>query len=119
MPALELTTNVKVSDPKAFSLEFSKVAAEVLGKPELYISVAYNYSEFLTFNGSFDPAFLLKITSLNNIEPKVNEVYSKALFAFFEKQLGIPGDRGYITFYDPGLAYLGHKGTTFAAIFGS
>ncbi|EMD34383.1 hypothetical protein CERSUDRAFT_97643 [Gelatoporia subvermispora B] len=118
MPALELKTNVKIDDPKPFLLEFSKFSAELLNKPELYISVSYSYNENLTFNGSLDPALLLTITSLGNINPEVNEKYSKALFEYFEKKLGVPDDRGYITFYDPGRAYIGHKSTTAAGLFG-
>ncbi|THH21102.1 hypothetical protein EW146_g406 [Bondarzewia mesenterica] len=107
MPSLVLTTNVKVADPKAFALEFSKAGAKILGKPEAYISVSYHYEEILTFNGTFDPALLLNIISLDNISPEKNEVYSKALFEFFEKHLGVSSDRGYITFIDPGRAFLG------------
>jgi len=118
MPSLVLTTNVKVGDEKEFVLEFSKIAAAVLGKPEKYISVQYTYNETLTFAGTLEPALLLVITSLGNINPSANEKYSAALFKFFQEKLGVPGDRGYITFYDPGNAYLGHEGTTFASIFG-
>ncbi|KAI0303513.1 Tautomerase/MIF [Multifurca ochricompacta] len=119
MPALVLETNVKVSNPKDFVQSFSKFSANLLGKPESYISVSYKYNEFLSFHGTFDPAFLLTITSLDNITPELNEAYSKDLFAFFKEELKTPGDRGYVTFYDPGRAYLGHNGTTFAQIFGS
>ncbi|KAI0355020.1 Tautomerase/MIF [Trametes cingulata] len=118
MPALDLKTNVAVADVKAFSLEFSKFAAETLRKPEAYISVNYTYSEHLTFNGTFEPAILLHITSLDNINPKVNEEYSKAFFAFFKEKLGVPDNRGYITFYDPGRVNLGYKSTTFGVLFG-
>jgi len=118
MPSLVLTTNVKVPDVREFVVEFSKVAAKTLGKPEQYISISYNYDENLSFHGTFDPAFLMTITSLDNINPTVNEKYSKAFFAHFEAKLGVPGDRGYITFFDPGRAYLGHEATTFKVIFG-
>ncbi|TFY70685.1 hypothetical protein EVG20_g2329 [Dentipellis fragilis] len=118
MPSLVLTTNVKVADPRAFSLEFSKLSAQILRKPEQYISISLQYNEHLTFKGNFDPAFLLVVTSLGNISPEQNEEYSKLFFDYFARELGIPGDRGYITFYDPGNAYLGHQGTTFATIFG-
>ncbi|KAI9059704.1 Tautomerase/MIF [Trametes coccinea BRFM310] len=118
MPALELKTNVRVADPKAFSLEFSKFAAETLGKPEAYISVNYHYSELLTFNGSFDPALILSIHSLDNINPKANEEYSKKFFAFFKEKLGVPDDRGYITFVDPGRPNIGFRSTTFGALWG-
>ncbi|KIJ22737.1 hypothetical protein M422DRAFT_30665 [Sphaerobolus stellatus SS14] len=118
MPSLVLTTNVKIADSKEFSLEFSKLGAQVLGKPEKYISVQYTHNESLTFAGTFDPAALLVITSLDNISPEKNEKYSEAFFNFFQEKLGVSGDRAYITFYDPGRAYLGHQGTTFASIFG-
>ncbi|RDB24014.1 Macrophage migration inhibitory factor [Hypsizygus marmoreus] len=118
MPALQLTTNVKVADPKAFALEFSKFSADILGKPELYISVNYTYSETLTFGGTFDPAFTLSIFSLDNLSLERNEVYSKGYFDFFKEKLGVAGNRGYVTFIDPGRGFLGHQGTTFATIFG-
>ncbi|CAE6434147.1 unnamed protein product [Rhizoctonia solani] len=116
MPAIVLTTNVK---PRDEAHEKELFSAEILGKPEKYISVVYKHVGTLSFDGSFDPAFLLHITSLGNINPEANEKYSKALFDYFKEKLNIPGDRGYITFYDPGNAYLGHEGTTFATIFGS
>ncbi|CUA72206.1 hypothetical protein RSOLAG22IIIB_00869 [Rhizoctonia solani] len=120
MPAIVLTTNVKPRDEaheKELVLDLSKFTAGILGKPEKYISVVYQHVSTLSFHGSFDPAFLLHITSLGNINPEANEKYSKSLFDYFKEKLNIPGDRGYITFYDPGLAYLGHEGTTFATIF--
>ncbi|OBZ75583.1 Macrophage migration inhibitory factor [Grifola frondosa] len=107
MPSLELKTNVAIADPKAFCLEFSKLAAKTLGKPEVYISVSYTHNEYLTFNGTFEPAFLLAINSLGNITPDLNEGYSKVFFEFFKSKLGISDDRGYILFTDPGNAYIG------------
>ncbi|KAF8655871.1 hypothetical protein AX16_002954 [Volvariella volvacea WC 439] len=116
MPALELSTNVKIPDLPAFVREFSKVSAEILGKPESYIATDVRYNEYLSWNGTFEPAFLLKITSLDNINPEANVKYSKALFQFLKDKLGLPDDRGYIDFYDPGRANLGYKGTTFGAL---
>ncbi|KAF8804619.1 Tautomerase/MIF [Phlegmacium glaucopus] len=95
MPFLNLITNVKIADAKAFALEFSKFAAETLGKPEAYMS-----------------------DSLDNINREVNEKYSKAFFDFFQKKLDVPTNRGYVAFVDPGRANLGYEGTTFATIFG-
>ncbi|KAH9977316.1 Tautomerase/MIF, partial [Lactifluus volemus] len=108
---------LQIIDPRSFVLNLSKTGANILGKPEEYISASYRHNEFLTFNGNFEPAFLLTITSLDNITPERNEAYSSGLFAFLEKELGVQGNRGYITFYDPGRANLGHNGTTFAQIF--
>lgn len=46
--------------------------------------------------------------SLDNLNPADNENYSKTFFEFFKRKLGIPGDRGYITFHDPGRAFMGY-----------
>lgn len=45
--------------------------------------------------------------SLDNINPKANEKYSKAFFDFFQEKLGVPANRGYITFSDPGRENMG------------
>jgi len=118
MPTLTLETNVKVSNPKEFVVNLSKLGAELLNKPEKYILISYRYNEFLTFNGTFEPAFQLQLVSLGNITTETTEGYSKKLFAFLNSTLGVRGDRGYIVFQDPGRAYIGHEGTTFAQIFG-
>ncbi|KAJ7468495.1 Tautomerase/MIF [Mycena latifolia] len=115
MPIVELTTNVKVADPKAFSLGLNKAAAAALGM-DGYVTVSYNYNETVTFAGTHDPAFLLRVTTLGNGTEK-NEVFSKTLFEYLEQALGAPSNRGYIIFNDPGHINLGHKGTTFATIF--
>lgn len=117
MPTLELTTNVKIPDLKAFALEFSKFGAEILGKPEKYISTNVRYNEFQTFNGTLEPAFTLTVVSLDNLNAEANERYSKAIFDFLNTKLGVQGDRGYVTFVDPGRSFLGHQGVTFGTIF--
>ncbi|KAN0127572.1 Tautomerase/MIF [Lactarius tabidus] len=118
MPTLTLETNVKVPNPKEFILNMSKFSAELLKKPEKYIAISYRYNENLSFGGSFEPTFQLTVVSLDNIKVESTEGYSKDLFAFLNKTLGVPGDRGYVVFNDPGRAYIGHEGTTFAQIFG-
>ncbi|EKM83073.1 hypothetical protein AGABI1DRAFT_69253 [Agaricus bisporus var. burnettii JB137-S8] len=119
MPLLVLNTNVKVADPKTFTLEFSKFSAETLNKPEAYITVQYNHNEYITFAGTHDPAFNLAIYSLDNLQPEKNEVYSKKFSEWLNTKLGLQNDRGYINFIDPGRSHLGYAGTTFATIFGS
>ncbi|THG96860.1 hypothetical protein EW026_g5042, partial [Hermanssonia centrifuga] len=63
MPLLELQTNAKLDDPKAFIKEFSELAAELLKTPLEYICVNYKYSEHLAFAGTFEPALLLSVVS--------------------------------------------------------
>lgn len=38
----------------------------------------------------------------------MNEKYSKEFFEFFQKSLGVPANRGYILFNDPGRANIGY-----------
>ncbi|KAF9448885.1 Tautomerase/MIF [Macrolepiota fuliginosa MF-IS2] len=116
-----LIGGMQIADPKAFALEFSKFGAEVLGKPEAYITVQYQYNETITFGGTFDPAFTLKIFSLGNLSHDKNEQYSKTISEWLGKKLGLKNDRGYIVFIDPGNSYIGYvfQGTTFGTIFGS
>jgi hypothetical protein len=46
--------------------------------------------------------------TLDNLSEELNEGYSKAFSAFFQEKLGTPSNRGYITFIDPGRAYIGY-----------
>jgi len=118
MPTFGLTTNVHIADRKAFAIKFSKLCAETTEKPELYVSVKIDYNETLTFNGTFEPAFNFTIVSLDNIDHQKNEKYSKVFFDFFKKELGIPGERGYIHYVDPGRENLAYAGATFITHFG-
>ncbi|KAJ7349027.1 Tautomerase/MIF superfamily [Mycena albidolilacea] len=116
MPYLELMVNVQVPNETEFALEFSKVGAKALGKPEAYITVSITHNKTLTFAGTLDPAFALVVTSLDNLNPEANDKYSAILSEFLKEKLGIPNDRGYITFQDPGRGFIGYKGTTFASL---
>ncbi|TBU26055.1 Tautomerase/MIF [Dichomitus squalens] len=118
MPALEIRTNISVADPKAFVKDFSEFSATTLGKPLAYIAVHLVHDQNLAWAGTFDPAVLLNVTSLDNLQPENTEKFSKAFFGYFKEKLGIPDNRGYILFVDPGRANIGHTSTTFATIFG-
>jgi len=116
MPTLTLTTNVAVTDKETFVKNFSKLAADVLKKPEEYIMVNWTHNPMLIFKGSFEPTFFLHVYSLGNLSPDLNEGYSKSFFSHLRKELGINDDRGYIVFEDPGNGFYGYKSTTYEAI---
>ncbi|KAJ7288802.1 Tautomerase/MIF superfamily [Mycena rebaudengoi] len=118
MPYLELMINVQIPNETEFALEFSKVGAEVLNRPEGYISVSVTYNKALTFAGTLEPAFALSIIGLDDLTPEVNAKSSATLSQFFLEKLGTPSDRGYIVFKDPGWGHIGFKGTTLAVLFG-
>ncbi|KAI0033306.1 Tautomerase/MIF [Vararia minispora EC-137] len=112
MPLLAITSNVKPADIKAFVLDFHKFAVKTLGKFDETTSISFNYQEHLSFGGTFEPAFILGITSLDNFSDEKNEAYSKVFFEYFQRTLGVPDHRGYIRFEDPGYAAIGYRSTT-------
>ena len=67
----------------------------------------------LSFAGTFDPAFTANIYSIGKINPEMNTKTSAGLAEFLEKELGLPSDRGYISFFDMKGTNMGFKGKTF------
>jgi phenylpyruvate tautomerase len=67
----------------------------------------------LTFGGTFDPAFIANIYSIGKISPEQNANTSAGLSEFLSKELGLPSDRGYISFFDMKGSNMGYKGKTF------
>ncbi|KAL1681173.1 Tautomerase/MIF superfamily [Schizophyllum commune] len=118
MPLVDLATNVSVADVKALSLELSKAAAQILGKPEAFVGVRIQAGEVLSFGGSHEPAYMLSVTDLNTTR-EINEARSKALSEWLTEKLGLPNDRGLIAFIDPGANNLGFKGTSIVTFFES
>ncbi|KAH7914050.1 Tautomerase/MIF superfamily [Hygrophoropsis aurantiaca] len=118
MPLLTLITNVKLEDAQVrpFVSEFSKKASEVIGKPEAEFSVDFTYNPYLTFGGTFEPAIRLHVMSLWNTNAENSVKWSKAFSEFFTEKLGVPNNRGHMSFIDPGDAFIGFKGTSVAAL---
>ncbi|KAH6919149.1 Tautomerase/MIF superfamily [Coprinopsis sp. MPI-PUGE-AT-0042] len=114
MPVLQFATNVKIEDEKASRLLYQR-SAQILEMPESITLVNVEYSPTMSFAGTFDPAFLLVITG-DGFNPEINVKCSGAFFSFIEEKLAIPGNRGYIRFDNPGLAYIGYLGTTVEAL---
>jgi len=67
----------------------------------------------LSFAGTFDPAFTANIYSIGKITPEMNTNTSAGLAEFLEEELGLPSDRGYISFFDMKGTNMGFKGKTF------
>ncbi|KAF8903218.1 Tautomerase/MIF superfamily [Mucidula mucida] len=111
MPILEIATNVKVPDkrppPRVGSARnHCPRHGQVL---ERHVQI----QQGLIFGGTHEPAFYMTILTVLGLPTSNNAGYSKEFFAFIEKELGIPHDRGYIIFNNPGPDRLGHKSTTF------
>ncbi|KAI0922704.1 hypothetical protein AcW1_002722 [Taiwanofungus camphoratus] len=112
-------TNVAVADTAAFLRNFTEFAAKTLSKPSFAVAVSYTHNKDLAFAGTVDPALLLTVVSVGNLGPEQNERISKAFAEYFKETLGVPVERGYIVFADPGSAYIGFKAGTVATVYGA
>jgi len=67
----------------------------------------------LSFAGTLDPAFECSVYSIGRIDPEINAKTSAGLSEFLLKELRLPNDRGYISFFDMKPSNMGFKGATF------
>lgn len=98
-----------------FIKKLSKFAADILGKPESYVTVILHDEAKQSWNGTFDPAYVIKVISLGGISAHKNILTSQTMSIFLNENLGVQPNRGYIVFEDPGRDNLGWDGTTFGA----
>ena len=112
MPVLQITTNVTIDNADALAKQASKLAAEILGKPESYVMVSINGAAELIFAGSNDPCAHLMLKSLGLPESETR-TYSEKLCGFIEQQLGVLPSRTYIEFSNPERHMFGWDNRTF------
>ena len=112
MPVLQITTNVTIDNADALAKQASKLAAEILGKPESYVMVSINGAAELIFAGSNDPCAHLMLKSLGLPESETR-TYSEKLCGFIEQQLGVSPSRTYIEFTNPERHMFGWDNRTF------
>ncbi|KAF7359229.1 RNA helicase [Mycena sanguinolenta] len=99
MPYLLLLVNIEISDETRFAQKFSKVAAKFLGSPETDIATNITYNR----TGTAGPlAFGLTIVGLGNAPAEIKERYSASFSWFFTRKFGVPNDRVFIHFQNPG-----------------
>ncbi|KAK7023998.1 Tautomerase/MIF superfamily [Favolaschia claudopus] len=116
MPVLELVVNIEVPDHPEVSLKLTRLAARLLNRPEARIATYISTNKTLTFAGTSEPAYLLTVIAIECLDTQANVTYSSAFAEFFESDLGLAKDRGYIIFEDPGSDRIGLEGTTWAAL---
>jgi len=112
MPLLEITTNCPIDDVNEVAAQASKLAADMLGKPESYVMVKVMPAQTLIFAGSDAPAAHLKLKSLGL--PEQNTAgFSQQLCSFINDTLGIDSGRIYIEFAGPERHMWGWDNRTF------
>jgi phenylpyruvate tautomerase PptA (4-oxalocrotonate tautomerase family) len=112
MPTLSISSNVDIQDADALAVQASKLVAEMLGKPEMYVMVLVKPNCTLYFGGTNDPAALLSLHSLGLPGAQIKS-YSEKLCSFINQHLKIPEDRVYINFESPERSHWGWNSTTF------
>ena len=112
MPLLEISTNTTIENAQQVAGLASKLAAEILGKPESYVMVKIQPKQVLLFAGTDEAAAHIKLKSLGLPEDNTRD-FSARLCNFIETELGVSSARIYIEFSDPPRHMWGWDKTTF------
>ncbi|KAJ6500607.1 hypothetical protein C8R45DRAFT_978333 [Mycena sanguinolenta] len=99
MPYLLLLVNVEILDETQFARKFSKVAAKIFGTPETDITTNVTYNRAATAGPL---AFGLTVVGLGNPTAEAQETYNASFSWFFTRKFGVPRDRVFIHFHNPG-----------------
>ena len=100
MPLLEIFTNTVVDDEQIIATRASKLATEILNKPESYVMVRVQTEQSLLFAGTDEPAALVKLKSLDLPEKNTPEFSSK-ICDFISAEFNINSARIYVEFSNP------------------
>lgn len=100
MPLLEIITNTVVDNEQVIATRASKLATEILNKPEAYVMVRIQTAQSLLFAGSSEPAALVKLKSLGLPEKNTPE-FSSSICDFISSEFDIKSTRVYIEFSNP------------------
>jgi len=111
MPYLNIVTNHTVQDESALLTAASQTVAKAAGKPESYVMVAVEAKATMLMGGSDAPAAFLDYRALGL--PTDRTAFSDALCSLISEQLGIAGDRIYISMTDSERQNWGWNHSTF------
>ncbi|NXQ93145.1 MIF factor, partial [Sagittarius serpentarius] len=79
-----------------------------------YLAIQISPDQLMSFGGSTDPCATCFLYSTGKVGEQENKVYPKLLCDLLNKQLKIPSDRIYISFFDISAGNVGWNNTTFA-----
>ncbi|NWT30035.1 MIF factor, partial [Cardinalis cardinalis] len=79
-----------------------------------YLAIQISPDQVMSFGGSTDPCAMCLLYSVGKTGEQENKVYSKLLCDLMSKQLEIPSDRIYISFFDISAGNVGWNNSTFA-----
>jgi len=98
MPYLNIVTNQVIDDESALLKAASQTVAKAASKPESYVMIAVETKASMLMGGSDAPTAILDYRALGL--PTDRTAFSDALCSIITEQLGIAGDRIYISMTD-------------------
>jgi len=111
VPYLNIVTNQSVSDEVAFLKTASKTLSQATGKSESYVMIALEEKASMSMGGSDAPTAFLDYRALGL--PADRTAFSDTLCKLINEQLGIAGDRIYISMTDSERQNWGWNHSTF------
>ncbi len=113
MPMINSKITLSVPQEKRYVLksEIGKAIA-VMGKPESYLMLGFEDNYDLYFGGKkLEKGAFISVEVLGEVNAADSQKMSAKLCEIFQKELGIPGDKIYITY--SGYKNWGWNGTNF------
>ncbi|KAK5695094.1 hypothetical protein LTR17_024619 [Elasticomyces elasticus] len=95
----ELKTNVIIKDEFTLVMDLTYHLAQRYNRPDSSIMVQVDHSACLALRGTFDPCYILNITTLPfEMGPTINKRNAVLIQSFMTYILGVSSDRGIIKF---------------------
>lgn len=111
MPYLNIVTNQTINDESALLKAASQTVSQCSGKPETYVMVSAETKPNMIMSGNDAPVAFLDYRALGL--PADRTAFSDALCTVINEQLGINGDRVYISMTDSERHNWGWNHSTF------
>ena len=116
MPLIRLFTSCDIStqeERETLAKKLSRLAAACIGKPEQYVMTCVRDNVVMTMSGTDAPAALVSVKSIGGLSREVNKKLSAEICQMLKKELGIAGDRIYLTFEELPGTHWGWNANTF------
>ncbi|XP_032561863.1 macrophage migration inhibitory factor-like [Chiroxiphia lanceolata] len=115
MPKFIVNTNIsKDKIPESFTGELTQQLSKALDKPAQYLAIQISPDQMMSFGGSADPCAMCFLHSIGKIGEQENKVYSKLLCDLLNKELKIPSERIYVSFFNISPGNTGWNNNTLA-----
>jgi phenylpyruvate tautomerase PptA (4-oxalocrotonate tautomerase family) len=101
MPVIHIKTSAPLVGSTSMELlqKVSKMASEILGKPEQYVMATLQSAEMM-MSGQNGAAAWVEVRSIGGLNREVNKRMAKKLCALLKLELGIGPERVYINYID-------------------